>query len=172
MTISQGLEYKEWNYVTGDIVKQYMIDLGGIGDDPDSASQNSDSDNEDQSSGSDESSDDAMNPQGDESVGAQGAGPSAGAGSRRGRKARGKATTTQPESKPKNLVACHVSTQGFAYLAIDNNKIIVYNLVTKEVQSIFESYQSKCPRFFHQTLNIAHDCFSRPNRDLPAVHRD
>ena len=38
-------------------------------------------------------------------------------------------------------MACHVSDQGFAYLAIDTNKIIVYNLLTKEVQSIFESYQ-------------------------------
>lgn len=47
----------------------------------------------------------------------------------------------QPERKPKNLVACHVSAQGFAYLAIDSNKIIVYNLITKEVYSVFESYQ-------------------------------
>ena len=43
----------------------------------------------------------------------------------------------------KNLVACHVSANGFAYLAIDSNKIIVYNLRTKEVHSVFESYQSK-----------------------------
>ena len=39
----------------------------------------------------------------------------------------------QPEIKPKNLVACHVSKEGFAYLAIDTNKIIVYDLNTKEV---------------------------------------
>lgn len=43
----------------------------------------------------------------------------------------------------KNLVACHVSANGFVYLAIDSNKIIVYNLRMKEVQSVFESYQSK-----------------------------
>ena len=40
-------------------------------------------------------------------------------------------------------MACHVSKNDSAYLAIDNNKIIVYNLVTKEVQSIFDSYQSQ-----------------------------
>lgn len=43
----------------------------------------------------------------------------------------------------KNLVACHVSANGFAYLAIDSNKIIVYNLRTKEVHSVFESYQNQ-----------------------------
>jgi len=39
------------------------------------------------------------------------------------------------------LIACHVSASGMAYLAIDSNKIIVYNLSEKEVQSVFESYQ-------------------------------
>ena len=40
-------------------------------------------------------------------------------------------------------MACHVSRSNIAYLAIDSNKIIVYNLTTKEVQSIFDSYQSQ-----------------------------
>ena len=48
----------------------------------------------------------------------------------------------------KNLVACHVSANGFVYLAIDSNKIIVYNLRMKEVQSVFESYQSKYKNLF------------------------
>ena len=66
MTISQSLEYKEWNYVTGDIVKQYMIDLSGISDEQQDHSDESDID---QDSSDEEDSDDAMNPQGDESVG-------------------------------------------------------------------------------------------------------
>jgi len=36
-----------------------------------------------------------------------------------------------------------VSANGFAYLAIDTNKIIVFNLETKEIQSVFESYQGQ-----------------------------
>lgn len=36
-----------------------------------------------------------------------------------------------------------MSANGFAYLAIDTNKIIVFNLETKEIQSVFESYQGK-----------------------------
>ena len=30
VTISQNLEYKEWNYVTGVVVKEFLIDLGGL----------------------------------------------------------------------------------------------------------------------------------------------
>ena len=32
VTISQNLEYKEWNYVTGAVVNQFTIDLGGLRD--------------------------------------------------------------------------------------------------------------------------------------------
>ena len=40
VTISQSLEYKEWNYVTGDIVKQFMIDLSSVSDDADKNQNN------------------------------------------------------------------------------------------------------------------------------------
>ena len=49
--------------MTGDIVKQYMIDLSGVSDDQDAdLGANSDSESDESSSGSSEGSDDAMNP--------------------------------------------------------------------------------------------------------------
>ena len=110
-------------------MKQFLIDLGGIGD----VEQQPHEDDEQSHSSGGEDSEDAMNPQGDDP------------GSANVREVKAarirRPKTPQPETKPKSLVACHVSAQGFAYLAIDSNKIIVYNLATKEVQSIFESYQ-------------------------------
>ena len=59
VTISQNLEYKEWNYVTGDVVKQFMIDLGGLRD----VVEQKPFQNSDDSSGSDsEASAEALNP--------------------------------------------------------------------------------------------------------------
>jgi len=46
------------------------------------------------------------------------------------------------EKKNTNLVACHISDSQIAYLASDDNKIVVYNLNTDEVMTIFDSYQN------------------------------
>ena len=121
VTISQNLEYKEWNYVTGVVVKEFLIDLGGLKEfHKEKTFQNSDYSDSDSDS---EDSSDALDPIGDDA-----------------KFSKTSASKAQPETKPKNLVACHVCQEGFAYLAIDNNKIIIYNLSRKEVQSIFESY--------------------------------
>ena len=80
VTISQSLEYKEWSYVTGDIVKQFAIDLSsvrdsaedddGSSDDGGNSSGANDSAESDDDSGNDNSQDD-MNPQGGEPGGRQ-----------------------------------------------------------------------------------------------------
>ena len=69
VTISQNLEYKEWNYVTGDIVKQFTIDLGCISEGwEDEQEEDKEQDESEESSHGNESdnSNDAMNPQGDD----------------------------------------------------------------------------------------------------------
>mmetsp|Transcript_109 Transcript_109/g.100 ORF Transcript_109/g.100 Transcript_109/m.100 type:complete len:157 (+) Transcript_109:243-713(+) len=69
ITISQSLEYKEWSYVTGDIVKQFSIDLSSVRDGrgaegDDEFTSSSESDSEDDSDSDDSQND--LNPQGDD----------------------------------------------------------------------------------------------------------
>ena len=47
------------------------------------------------------------------------------------------------EKKTANIVACYVSENDLAFLAVDTNKIIIYSLLSNEVLCIFNSYQGK-----------------------------
>jgi WD40 repeat protein len=99
VTISQNLEYKEWNYITGVVVKAFQLNIKSsmfaekVETQPDS-----------------EAEDSKLKTDSDASI---------------------------------NLIACHISENQVAFLALESNHIVVHNLMLNQVFCVFKSYQSK-----------------------------
>lgn len=98
VTVSQTLEYKEWNYITGVVIKSLTLDVKSSMLEDHTQTETEDRDDE--------------------------------------------RLKTDREASI-NMIACHISDNQVAFLALDSNHIVVHNLALNQVFCVFKSYQSK-----------------------------